>query len=359
MQRCVHRVLFALLLIASSCGVPADSSQPQGPPPVAVEIATVKRGPIRDVARFVGQLEAEESVPVRSEVDGIIASVEFAEGDRVGKGSLLFRLKDDEQRARLREAEAQLVLARHEYERAKELVERRTVAQSEYDDALARFKVAEARRDFARVELEQTEIRAPFDGVLGARLVSPGERIDNETDLVRIDAVDRLRLLFSVPETALPVAHVGLPLQISVAPYPKETFSGQVYFVAPSVDPANRRLLLKAWVPNPGKLRPGLFATIRLEIAHKEDALLIPEAAVAYDAVGPYVWRIGEDDTAQRAGVEIGIRRDAQIEVLSGVAEGDRIVSAGVHKVVAGGRVMVATLQPETPAAAASADAPS
>jgi membrane fusion protein (multidrug efflux system) len=330
---------------AASCGSPADSAAVKGPPPVSVELVSVEHRPIRDVVQFVGQLEAEESVPLRSEVDGIVASVEFQEGDRVAKGALLFRLRDDEQRARLRAAEASLVLARQQYERAKELVDRRTVSQSEYDNAAARLGEAEARRDLMNVQLRQTEIRAPFDGVLGARLVSPGERVSEETDLVRIDAVDRLRLLFSVPEIALNAITVDLPLELSVAPWPERRFSGTVYFVAPSVDTATRRMLVKAWVPNPDRrLRPGMFANVDLELARKEHALAIPESALAYDAVGPHVWRVDENDAAERVGVELGIRRDALVEILSGLAAGDRIVSAGVHKVSAGSRVQAATL---------------
>jgi membrane fusion protein (multidrug efflux system) len=104
-------------------------------------------------------------------------------------------------------------------------------------------------------------IRAPFDGVLGARLVSPGDRVSKNTGLVRIDADKRLRLSFAVPEMAVTAMRVGSPVEIAVTPWPSERFHGEVYFVAPTLDPANRRLLLKAWVPNPDRrLRPGLFA---------------------------------------------------------------------------------------------------
>lgn len=352
----VRSVLLCLpaVFTATACGSPADSSNFKGPPPVSVELATVEQRPLRDVVQFVGQLEAEESIPLRSEIDGSIDSVEFQEGDQVARGSLLFRLRDDEQRARLREAEAALMLARQQYDRAKELIERRTVSQSEFDNASARLLEAEARRDLMRVQLEQTEIRAPFDGILGARLVSPGERISEETDLARLDAVDRLRLLFTVPEIALTAVKVALPLQIRVAPWPDEKFTGVVYFVAPTVNPATRRLLLKAWVPNADhRLRPGMFATIDLEVANKEQALVIPESALAYDAVGPYVWRIDDENSAERVGIELGIRRDAQVEVLSGLAPGDRIVSAGVHKVAPGSRVQVAALSADEPPATA------
>jgi membrane fusion protein (multidrug efflux system) len=347
MPRRALAALAILSLLLAACGSPADSSAVRKPPPVSVEMVTVKPDTILDVLDLVGQLEADESVVVRSETEGIVESVEFQEGDHVETGALLFRLRDDEQTARLREAEAQLALATDDFQRASTLARQGSMSQAEFDSAKSKYEVAKARRDLAKVELDRTQIRAPFDGVLGARKVSPGERIDSDVGLVRIDSIDRLRLLFSVPEMAVRAVRNDMPVEVKVAPWPEESFPGQVYFVAPSLDTSNRRLLLKAWVPNPDrKLRPGLFATIRLEVARHENALVVPEAAVAYDADGPFVWRIGTGDVAERVPVELGLRQPGKVEVTSGVAAGDRIVSAGTHKVSAGARVRQATLVP-------------
>lgn len=335
---------FLLLWGLAGCTKPASSNVPSGPQAVAVEIVTVAPGSIRDVIDLVGQLESEESVELKSETEGIVESVAFQEGDAVTRGALLFRLRDDEQQARLREAEAQERLAREEYERVKTLATQKTVSQSELDKATATWQAAVARRDLARVALQRMEIRAPFDGVLGARHVSPGDRVDDETSLVRIDAVDRLRLLFTVPEMGVRAVHVGDAVEIRVVPWPDERFPGKVYFVAPSVDPRTRRLLLKAWVPNPDRrLRPGLFTNIQLEIAHRDDALVIPESAIAYDAQGPFVWRVDGQDTAERVAVTLGIRKDGRVQVTSGLRTGDRVVSAGTHKVAPGALLKVAT----------------
>jgi membrane fusion protein (multidrug efflux system) len=289
------------------------------------------------VIDLVGQLDAEESVVLKTETEGIVDSIEFQEGDEVVAGRLLFRLRDGEQRAKLREAEAELSLAEDEFRRAKALAAQKTVSQSELDRATAEAEAARARRDLAQVALDRMSIRAPFDGVLGARMVSPGDRVSKNTGLMRIDAIKRLRLSFSVPEMAVTAMRVGSPVEIAVAPWPNERFHGEVYFVAPTLDPANRRLLLKAWVANPERrLRPGLFANIRLEVAHRDAALVVPEAAVAYDAEGAFVWRVREDHTAERVAVELGVRRGGRVEVIGGVAAGDRIVSAGTHKVAPG-----------------------
>lgn len=338
----------AAAALASACAKEADSRPAGGPPPIFVEVAPVHRDSIRDIVNMVGALTAEESVMIRPETEGVVETVSFEEGQHVEKGTLLLRLRDGEERALLAEAEAQLELAKQEYDRAKTLARKRSLSESELDRARAQMQVAEARVQRRRVEIEQKAIRAPFDGVLGARLVSPGDRVDHEIDLVQIDAIERLRLVFTLPEIAVGLVRIGYPLEVGVAPYPGETFRGEIYFVAPTVDPQNRRLVVKAIVPNPDhRLRPGLFADIRAEVAEHPNALVIPESSVAYDARGPFVWRVDADGAAERAGIEMGIRTGGRVEVLSGLAEGDRIVAAGTHKVMAGAKVQSANNTPE------------
>lgn len=331
-----HAALAALLLAAvAACGAPANSAPGGGgPPPVNVELATVAATPISDVIALVGQLEAEESVVLKPEIAGVVQEVFFEDGDQVRAGQVLLQLRDGEERARLREATAQLTLAEDEYARTKALADRKTVSVAELDRATATVEASRARRDQAQVALDRMTIRAPFDGILGAREVSPGDRVSKTTALVRIDAVDRLRLAFTVPEMAVTAMRVGSPLEITVAPFPDERFRGQVYFVAPTLDPASRRLLLKAWVPNDDhRLRPGLFTNIALEVARRDAALVVPESALAYDADGPFVWRADAGGTAERVPVVVGIRQGGRVEVTAGLAAGDRVVSAGTHKV--------------------------
>jgi membrane fusion protein (multidrug efflux system) len=349
-----HVAALLVLLSATACVREADSHSISGPPPVTVEAVTVEPQTMRDIVDLVGALEAEESVVIRPETEGIIQTVEFEEGHEVGAGALLFRLRNAEEQALLNEAQARLVLAEEEFRRATVLAGKNALSQAELDRARAQLRVAEAQRNRREVELQRTEVRASFEGVLGARLVSPGDRVDSNTDLVRLDAVDRLRLVFSLPEIALALARVGSKLELRVVPFPDETFTGEVYFVAPALDPRNRRLLVKGIVANPNhRLRPGMFANIRVEVARKENALVVPEAAIAYDATGAFVWRIRADKTAERVSVEKGIRHEGNVEITSGLSAGDRIVSGGTHKVVGG-----AVLSVEPAAAPAKAEEP-
>lgn len=336
--------LATLAALAAACGEAAESArQGQGPSPPVVEVAVVERGTVDEGLALVGQLEADESVMLRPETSGVVAGVEFAEGQEVAKGALLFRLRDDEQRARLREAQAQIALTDQAWRRAQALAGERVLSAAELDLATANRAAAHARVDLARVELERMTIRAPFAGVLGSRLVSPGDRVTDETDLVQIDAIAALKLAFPIPEPIVEWVRPGMPFTVSVAPFPGEHFPGTVYFAAPALDPRNRQLLLKGTVPNPQRrLRPGLFANVQLETARQENVLVAPESAVVYETQGTFVWRIGADGTAERVSVELGLRRDGRVEVKSGLAAGDRVVSAGTNKVVPGRPVQVA-----------------
>ncbi|MGH7858909.1 MAG: efflux RND transporter periplasmic adaptor subunit, partial [Candidatus Binatia bacterium] len=322
----------SLLLLAVGCAQSGEGKGNGGTPPVFVEVTRAEPETIRDVVRLVGQLDADESVTLRPEIDGRVAEIGFEEGQRVQKGQLVIRLDDSEQKAGLREAEARERLAADTHRRMRELAEQKIVSEAEIVRAARDHDVAAAVVERAEVELEKTRIRAPFDGYAGARLISPGAQVRNETDLVTVHATDRLKLVFTVPEIAVPLVQQGMKLDISVAENPGESFPGEVYFVAPAVNPENRRLLLKAWVSNPGRrLRPGLFATIRVEAERHDRAIVLPDSAVVYDGQGTFVWRVGSEDRAERVGVETGIRQEGRVEIRSGVRPGDVVVAAGTN----------------------------
>jgi membrane fusion protein (multidrug efflux system) len=329
----------ALLALATGC----SESGPPPPGPIAVEVGTVEAGLLRDVATFSGQLSAESSVMVKAETDGMIAEVLFAEGQAVEPGHVLFRLKSEEQAAQLREAEATLALASEVYNRTHKLATAAAASQAAKDEAIANLAVAKARVEIARVELARTEVRAPFGGVTGMRLVDIGDRVDEDTQLVQIDAVDRLQVSFAITELGILFTRIGTPVEVRVAPYPGETFRGEVFFVSPTLDPATRRIVAKAWVPNPDhRLRAGLFAEIDMQVDERPNAILVPESAVVFDRQGTYVWRVEAGDVVKRVPVETGLRKQGRVEVRVGLAPGDRIVTAGTHKIEADGDKVVA-----------------
>lgn len=336
---------FATALAAvwlAACGSGENQADFERPAPV-VEVLTVEAETIRDTISLVGQLDSESSVSVQPELDGIIESIEFTEGQTVKKGDVLVTLRDAEQAAHVREARAREKLAREIFQRISALAKKEVSAQAEYDRASAELEVARAEVQLREVELAKTKLRAPFDGVVGARLVSPGERVRRMTKIVRIDAVDRLQLVFALPEIGVPFVRVGMPVKITVTPFPEVRFDGEVFFVSPTLDATTRRLTLKAWVPNPGrKLQPGLFANLEVQLAERENAVVVPDSAILVDQAGAFVWRIGDDGKAIRAAVETGLRKASRVEIRSGLSAGDRIVSAGTQKVTEGAAVTIA-----------------
>jgi len=179
-----------LLLALSGCSQSGETA-PTGPPPPVVEVVTVTPRTLANEAALLGQLVAEQSVMVRSEVAGIIAAIEFSEGGAVKKGQVLFRLRDDEQLARLHEAETALRLAEANHRRTQDLSRDGIVAPSQLDDVTAALDAARARVEVARVVVQRQRILAPFDGYAGNRLVSLGARIEPEYELVQVESIDQ------------------------------------------------------------------------------------------------------------------------------------------------------------------------
>ncbi|MCC6766643.1 MAG: efflux RND transporter periplasmic adaptor subunit [Deltaproteobacteria bacterium] len=325
-----------LLLALSGCSRSGETA-PAGPPPPVVEVVTVTPRALANEADLLGQLNAVQQVTVRSEVSGIVAAIEFREGEAVHRGQLLFRLRDDEQVARRHEAETALRLADANHRRMQDLSHDGIVAPSQLDDATAQLEAARARLEVARVAVDRTRITAPFDGYAGHRLVSLGARIEPENDLVTVESIADLELAFQLPELAMPLARVGVPVDIRVAPYPDRVFSGAISFVAPSLNPQNRRLLVKARIPNPDlTLRPGLFATVEARLGTRENVLAVPDSAVVYGSTGAFVWRIDAAQKAVPVDVALGLRRHGIVEVTSGLRAGDVVVVAGTNKLAPG-----------------------
>jgi membrane fusion protein (multidrug efflux system) len=333
-------VAVALATTAVACGGEGGGAdQPHGPPPPAVEVLTLAEQTFQEQADLLGELQAENSVMVRSEMPGIVEAVEFEEGQAVEAGAILFRLRDREQTARLKEADAELALAQEDFERTSTLASRNAAAAAQLDKARANLEVARARSELRRVELERTRIRAPFAGRVGARLVSPGARIKADDQLVRLDAMDPLALVFTIPEVVLPLARIGAEFSLDVAAFPGKRFPGAIRFIAPNVDSASRRILIKGRVPNPeGILLPGMFARVQATLGERE-TMLLPEEALVIDPEGTYVWRVDAEDHAERVPIEIGAREPGRVEVRAGLRAGDRVVVAGAHKVRAGDKV--------------------
>ena len=177
-------------------------------------------------------------------------------------------------------------------------------------------------------------------GRAGTRLVSPGTRIKVEDGLVRVDGIDPLSLVFTIPEAVLPLARVGAQYELEVAAFPNRRFPGEIRFIAPSVDSATRRILIKGRVPNPdGTLLPGMFARVKANLGQRE-AVLVPEEALGSDQGQRYVFVLNESNEVVYRPVKLGPQVERLRVIEEGVTASDRVIVSGLKRVRAGIKVL-------------------
>lgn len=311
------------------------------PPPVSVEAVQVSAGTISDEITAVGTLSSNESVVIRPEIAGRISTIRMEEGRAVASGTDLITIDDALYRAELAEARAKVNLAESNYRRAVELYERRAASASQRDEALARLEIDRATLDLAQVRLEKTRILAPFAGILGLRKVSVGSYVVPGQDLVNLESINPLKVDFRIPERSLSSLRSGQRIRVRVDAFPGEEFPGEIYALDPLVDPQGRSVALRARIRNDDqKLRPGLFARVRVIVEERADALLVPEQALVPRGEERFVFRV-VDGKAVLTRVDIGKRMDGNVEITAGVASGDLVVTAGQMKLRDGSPVKV------------------
>ena len=328
------------------------SPAPAGAPPL-VEAARVQLQALPQTITTVGSLRSDESITVRPEVAGRINAILFKEGQRVAKGSTLIRLDPAINAAEVQQARANLKLAQSKYQRAVDLARQNFISGQAKDEAENNLRVAEAAVALADARLAKTEIKAPFAGMIGLRVVSVGDYVKEGADVVNLEAIDPLKVDFRVPEIYLSQVQVGQTLNVALDALPGKTFEGKVTALNPLIDAAGRSIVIRAVVHNSGTaLRPGMFARVTLITRDDKDALVIPEQAIVPQGDEQYVFRVVDGKVA-RVKVDVGRRRDSRVEVLKGLARDDVVVTAGQLKLRDGMAVTIANA-----AASASAEAP-
>jgi membrane fusion protein (multidrug efflux system) len=309
---------------------------------VTVEAAKVATMSMPQGITAVGSLRSDESVTLRPEVAGRISAIAFQEGQRVAKGALLVKLDPAVNEAEVQQARANLWLAKTKHDRAVDLQKQGFISIQARDEAENNLKVAEAALQLAEAKLAKMEMRAPFSGVIGLRVVSLGDYVKEGADLVNLESIDTLKVDFRVPETYLKQVQVGQSLALTLDAVPGRTFDGKVFALNPLFDAAGRSIVIRAVVRNPDtSLRPGMFARVRLFTREAKDALVVPDGALVPSGDEQYVYRV-VDGKAVRTKVEIGQRREGVVEVLQGLDPADVIVTAGHLKIRDGTAVTVA-----------------
>jgi membrane fusion protein (multidrug efflux system) len=311
--------------------------------PILVEVAAVAARTIIDDVAAVGTLVSNQSVILHPEVAGRVAAIRFQDGSAVRGGAVLIELDSAVQRAELQQAKAELMLADANARRVEDLFSGKFVSSSARDEAASRLEVARASVALAQARLARTRIRAPFDGIVGIRRVNVGDYVKDSDALINIEDIATLKLDFRLPEIYLGRLAPGQALEVTSDVLPGVVFPAVVDAIDPMVDAEGRAVLLRARLANDkGRLRPGVFARVKVLVDQRDDVLLVPETAlIPAPGQTQYVYRV-ENGHARRVEVKTGIRRAAEVEVVKGLAPGDRIVIAGQLKLRDGAPVMMA-----------------
>lgn len=322
-----------------------------------VEVVKLTRADLIDSINIIGSIAANESSTIRPELSGVVQEIDFNEGQAVRKGDVILKLVDQELRAQYNQAESSFRIADLTLQRIQTLQKASSASQSEVDKAQADFASAKANLDLLTVRLARTEIRAPFDGVVNSRAVSPGDLITTQTTITTIDDLSRLKIDFQVPERYQASLKVGNPFTLKVnAGTAVFEGKGEAYFVSSTIDRNTRSVQVKGLlVPGSTQFRPGMFANIELVLEVKKGVLTVPEGSILASTTGTQVVAVVVRDgqsLAQFVNVKLGLRARGMVEIIplrdGDLAEGQSVVASGVGglQLFNGGRLEPRPLNP-------------
>ena len=293
-----------------------------------------------------GTLEANEQIELRSEVSGVVESINFKEGSKVREGQVLFRVNDIELQAQLSKVITAQKLAAENARRAKLLLEKQAISQEEYDIASADFQSASAESQLINAQIAKATVRAPFSGTIGLRSISKGTYVTPLTPVAKLVNISKLKITFSIPEKYASKVKVGAQLTFSTSDS-EEKYAATIYAIEPEVEIATRTLKMRAVADNrEGKLFPGSYANVLLPLETINDALLVPSEALIPVQNGKKIF-ITENGKAKEVDVQVGARTGSSVRVLSGLHEGDTILTYGVMALKNGTSVNVNFSEPE------------
>jgi membrane fusion protein (multidrug efflux system) len=338
---------------------------------MTVEMAKVARGKIAMSISVVGNLIGEATVDVAPKAGGRLQSVSVKLGDRVRRGQVIGKIEDREiveqvnqaeasQRvaeASIRRSEADLSLALTSVERARNLFGRQLLPKQQLDDAEARYVSAMATLDLSkaqaaqsesrlkelRINLSNTNVVSPTDGFVSRRLVDPGSWVSQNAPIVSVVDISSLRLVANVVEKDLKAVNPGDQAIVEVDAYPGEKFHGKIARVSPILDPATRTAPMEVEIQNrDARLKPGMYAKVALEIDSRENVLIVPKIALVDSEGKRGVYQPNDQSRAEFKPVTVGLEDGEKAEIVSGLREGEMVISTGAGALRRNDQLLVA-----------------
>lgn len=345
-------VALLALLGSAGCGgssgeaAPAAQQGRRGGPPggrmVVVETVPAEVGSLAREVNVSGVVEPIRSIGVNSQVSGALVSVQVEEGARVGRGQVLARLDDREIAAQERSAEAEFAVRQAAYERAQRLRENQVITLTEYERDRAAYAAARAQLEQLRARRGYTVIRAPAAGVITEKQVETGDVVGPQTRLFTVGDLSTMVVRVAVSELDVVDLAPGHRVRVQLDAFPGRELSGTVRRIFPSADPGTRLVPVEVALgpESAGIARPGFLARVSFSLGAKENVLLVPARALAGGNGSQNVFVV-EEGVATRRSVETGLTSQGQVEVVSGVREGEAVVVIGHNALRDGAEVRV------------------
>ena len=304
-----------------------------------VNAAIVRPQVLVDEIPIIGSLLPDEEVNLSFETSGKITDINFEEGTHVTKGQLLAKVNDRPLQAQLQRLVAQLKLAEDRVFRQDALLKRDAVSKEAYEQVKTELATLNADIELVRAQIEQTELRAPFDGIIGLRQVSVGTYASPSTIVAKLTRIAPLKLEFSVPESYAKDVKVGTSLNFNLTGSLNK-YEAQVYARESSLDPETRSLTIRALYPNPSGIMPGRYASITLRKQEFENALAIPSEAIVPEMGKDKVF-LYKNGKAEPVDIVTGIRTEALVQAVAGLSEGDTVIISGTQQLRTGMAVTI------------------
>ena len=320
------------------------------PPAISVSSTTAQSKNWQSYITAVGSLSAVNGVDLSAEVSGIVSDIKFNSGQFVKKDQVVLVLNADVDRALLKDKLAKLKLAQISYQRDKKLYERNAAAQAALDTRFANLQEAEANVESLQAQIKQKTITAPFDGRIGIRQVNLGQYVSPGTNLVTLQSLDPLYVVFNLPEHYLPDLFLNQALDVSVNFGADKTIKGTITAINSKVDQTTRNVLIQGTIKNEKYLLyPGMYALVKVWLKEKKNTIVIPQTAISYSLSGDYVFIIKNESkdkkkpllNVYRRYIKVGERRGDYASVLDGLKPNEVIVTSGQLKLQNGTHVII------------------
>lgn len=335
-------IAFMLIaLIAAKFIFFPNQSQQQGPGPggkggqqkaVKVDGIVVAASSLEENISSIGTLMANEEAELRPEIQGRVSAINFTEGTNVAQGALLIKLNDSDLRAQLLKLEANLKLQKENSERQKKLFELNGISRQQYDEAMTLVSSTEADIALTRAQIEKTEIRAPFSGIIGLRNISIGRVVGPNDIIASVQQINPVKIEFSVPEKYSSLVTIGNEVQYTVDGN-TSVQTAKIYAMEPKIDPQTRTVKVRAVGANTeGKLIPGSFARVMFSISKSDNSILIPTQSIIPVLKGKKVMVV-RNGLAVSQMITTGVRQEKEIEIMDGLKAGDTVLTTGLMQV--------------------------